>query len=281
VEGVWVALLTFLACGYFALAGFDYGVGAVLRLVGRDERERRAVLRAVTPFFLGNEVWLVAAVGVLFGAFPRLEGELLSSQHTVFAVLLAGLVCFTVAVQLRSPGWDFVLVGGALVVAAGWGVLLGRVLGGPVVLWGVGMVVLFSLHGTVFLAWRLSGELRERARRIAVLLVLPGVVFVAAALVTAGSVPAPVFGVTGVVAAGLLGGVWVALRAGRHRAAFLCSAALCALPVVGVFGARSVVTVSVMADVSTLRVLTWAAVVVVPLVLVFQWATWWMSRAAR
>lgn len=281
MEGVWIALLTFLTCGYFALAGFDYGIGAVLRLVGRDERERRAVLRAVTPFFLGNEVWLVAAVGVLFGAFPRLEGELLSSQHTVFTVLLAGLVCFTVAVQLRSPGWDFVLVGGALVVAAGWGVLLGRVLGGPAVLWGAGMVVLFSLHGAVFLAWRLSGGLRERARRIARFLVLPGVAFVAAALVTAGSVPAPVFGVTGVVAAALLGGVGVALRAGRHRAAFLCSAVLCAVPVVGVFGARSVVTVSVMADVSTLRVLTWAAVVVVPLVLVFQWATWWMSRAAR
>ncbi|MFE9743412.1 cytochrome d ubiquinol oxidase subunit II [Saccharothrix saharensis] len=276
-----MALLAFLTCGYFALAGFDYGVGVLLRLVGRDEGARRAVLRAVTPFFLGNEVWLVAAVGVLFGAFPRLEGELLSSQHTVFAVLLAGLVCFTVAVQLRSPGWDFPLVGGAVVVAAGWGVLLGRVLGGPVVLWGAGMLVLFSLHGAVFLSWRLSGGLRSRARRIAGLLVPGAAVFVVAAVVTAGSVPVPGFAVTAVVALGLLGAVWAALRVERYRLAFACSAAMCALPVLGVFGARSVVTVSVMADVSTLRVLTWAAVVVVPLVLVFQWATWWMSRAAR
>ncbi|NUT49309.1 MAG: cytochrome d ubiquinol oxidase subunit II, partial [Saccharothrix sp.] len=167
MEGVWVALLAFLTCGYFALAGFDYGVGVLLRLIGRDERSRRVVLRAVTPFFLGNEVWLVAAVGVLFGAFPRLEGELLSSQHTVFAVLLAGLVCFTVAVQLRSPAWDVPLVAGALVVAVGWGVLLGRVLGGPMVLWGAGVPVLFTWHGAVFLAWRLSGELRARAVRLA------------------------------------------------------------------------------------------------------------------
>ncbi|MCE6994543.1 cytochrome d ubiquinol oxidase subunit II [Saccharothrix sp. S26] len=281
MEGVWVALLAFLTCGYFALAGFDYGVGVLLRLVGRDEPARRAVLRAVTPFFLGNEVWLVAAVGVLFGAFPRLEGELLSSQHTVFAVLLAGLVCFTVAVQLRSPGWDVLLVGGAVVVAVAWGVLLGRVLGGPLVLWGAGMPVLFTLHGAVFLAWRLSGELRERARRIAGYLVPAAAVFVVAAVVTAGSVSAPVFGVTAVAALGLVGATWTALRAERYRAAFGCSAVLCALPVLGVFGARSVVTVSVMADVSTLRVLTWAAVVVVPLVLVFQWATWRMSRAAR
>ncbi|TQM81086.1 cytochrome d ubiquinol oxidase subunit II [Saccharothrix saharensis] len=281
MEGVWVALLAFLTCGYFALAGFDYGVGVLLRLVGRDEGDRRAVLRAVTPFFLGNEVWLVAAVGVLFGAFPRLEGELLSSQHTVFAVLLAGLVCFTVAVQLRSPGWDFPLVGGAVVVASGWGVLLGRVLGGPAVLWGAGMVVLFSLHGAVFLSWRLSGGLRSRARRVAGVLVPCAAVFVVAAVVTAGPVPVPAFGVTAVVALGLLGAVWAALRVERYRTGFACSAAICALPVLGVFGARSVVTVSVMADVSTLRVLTWAAVVVVPLVLVFQWATWWMSRAAR
>ncbi|MEU4444744.1 cytochrome d ubiquinol oxidase subunit II [Actinosynnema sp. NPDC050801] len=281
MQGVQIALLAFLTCGYFALAGFDYGVGVLLRLIGRDERSRREVLRAVTPFFLGNEVWLVAAVGVLFGAFPRLEGELLSSQHTVFTVLLAGLVCFTVAVQLRSPAWDFLLVGGALVVAAGWGVLLGRVLGGPSVLWGAGLVVLFSLHGAVFLAWRLSGGLRERATRTAVALVLPAAAFVVAAVLTAGSAPAPAFGMTAVAALALLGGVWWALRGGRHRVAFGCSAVLCALPVVGVFGARSVVTVSVMADESTLRVLTWAAVVVVPLVLVFQWATWWMSRAAR
>ncbi|WP_367132243.1 cytochrome d ubiquinol oxidase subunit II [Saccharothrix sp. HUAS TT1] len=274
-------MLAFLTCGYFALAGFDYGVGVLLRLVGRDERERRLVLRAVAPFFLGNEVWLVAAVGVLFGAFPRLEGELLSSQHTVFSVLLAGLVCFTVAVQLRSPGWDFPLVGGALVVAVGWGVLLGRVLGGPPVLWGAGLLALFTLHGAVFLAWRLPGELRERATRIAVALVLPGAGFAVAAVVTAGSVPEPAFGVTAVGALGLLGGVWAALRAGRHAVAFACSALLCALPVVGVFGAAAVVSVPVMADLPTLRVLTWAAVVVVPLVLVFQWATWRMSRAAR
>ncbi|MEU4741317.1 cytochrome d ubiquinol oxidase subunit II [Actinosynnema sp. NPDC023658] len=276
-----VALLTFLTCGYFALAGFDYGVGVLLRFIGRDERSRRVVLRAVTPFFLGNEVWLVAAVGVLFGAFPRLEGELFSSQHTVFAALLAGLVCFTAAVQLRSPAWDFPLVGGALVVAVGWGVLLGRVLGGPPVLWGAGLVALFSLHGAVFLTWRLSGDLRERAVRCARWLLLPCAAFVVAAVLTAGPVPAPAFGVTAVAALGLLVGARVALRAGRWRAAFGCSAALCALPVVGVFGARSVVTASVMADVASLRVLTWAAVVVVPLVLVFQWATWWMSRAAR
>lgn len=281
METVWVVLLAVLTCGYFALAGFDYGVGVLLRVLARDERERRLVLRAMTPFLLGNEVWLVAAVGVLFGAFPRLEGELLSSQHTAFTVLLVALVAFTAAVQLRSPGWDPVLVGAALLVAVGWGVLLGRVLGGPVALWAVGLPVLFALHGAVFLAWRLTGDLRARASRCALALAPAGAVFAVAATLTAGEVPEPAYGLAAVAAVALSGGAWLAVRGGRWRAAFGCTAALCALPVVAVFGARDVVTTSVMADLPTLRALGWVALAVLPLVLVFQWTTWWVHRAPR
>ncbi|GAA1307347.1 cytochrome d ubiquinol oxidase subunit II [Saccharothrix xinjiangensis] len=281
MEKVWVVLLTVLTCGYFALAGFDYGVGVLLRAFARDERERRLVLRAMTPFFLGNEVWLVAAVGVLFGAFPRLEGELLSSQHTAFTVLLVALVAFTAAVQLRSPAWDPVLVGAALLVAVAWGVLLGRVLGGPAWLWAAGLPALFALHGVVFLAWRLRGDLRARAARWALALAPAAAVFTVAAALTAGAVPEPAYGLAAAVALALLGGAWLAVRAGRWRAAFGCTAALCALPVVAVFGARDVVTTSVMADLPTLRALGWVALAVLPLVLLFQWTTWWAHRVPR
>lgn len=275
----WIVLLGFLTCGYFALAGFDYGVGVLLRLLARDEPERRAVLRAVTPFVLGNEVWLVAAVGVLFGAFPRLEGELLSAHHTAFTVLLTALVAFTAAVQLRSPAWDVVLAGSALVVAVAWGVVLGRVLGGPVVLWGAGLPLLFALHGAVFLAWRLDGDLRRRALRWATALVVPVAVFAVAAPALAGPVRTPAYGLTAVAALALLGGAWLALRSGRRRVAFGCTALVCALPVVGVFGAQEVVTREVMAGLPTLRALGWVALLVLPLVLLFQWTTWWVHRA--
>ena len=96
METLWLLVLGTLTVGYFALAGFDYGTGLLLPFRGKDE-----ALHRMTPFFLGNEVWLVAAIGVLFAAFPRLEGELLSGAHSTFTLVLAGLVLFMAAVQLR------------------------------------------------------------------------------------------------------------------------------------------------------------------------------------
>ncbi|WP_309117132.1 cytochrome d ubiquinol oxidase subunit II [Saccharothrix sp.] len=281
MEGVWVALLGLLTAGYFALAGFDYGVGLLYRFLGRDEAERARVLRAMTPFFLGNEVWLVAAVGVLFGAFPRLEGELLSEHRIAFVIVLVGLVLFTAAVQLRiGPFWDVFVVGGALVVAVGWGVLLADVLGGPPVLWAFGLVSLFLLHGAVFLAWRLDD--RARVLVVARVLFAPVGLFVVAAVFLRGPVALPAVGLAGaVVALAGLAGAWFALRARAFRVAFLCTAVVCAVPALAVFGARGVVTPGVMSHTPTLQALGWVAAVVLPLVLVFQWATWRLSRAAR
>ncbi|MBB5956191.1 cytochrome d ubiquinol oxidase subunit II [Saccharothrix tamanrassetensis] len=283
MEGLWVALLGLLTAGYFALAGFDYGVGLLFRFVGRDEAERTGVIRTMTPFFLGNEVWLVAAVGVLFGAFPRLEGELLSAHHGSFVTILVGLVMFTAAVQLRShPLWDVPLVAGALIVAAGWGVLLGNVLGGPPFLWAAGLVTMFLLHGAVFLTWRLHGPLRSRAVLLARVLIAPSAAFVVAAVLLSGPVQAPTYGWAGAtLVLFLLGGTWPALRRRLYLLAFLCTATTCAVPALAVFGAQAVVTTETMSHAPTLEALTWPALAVLPLVLVFQWTTWWMSRATR
>ncbi|MEU7475696.1 cytochrome d ubiquinol oxidase subunit II [Lentzea sp. NPDC042327] len=142
MEALWLTVLGTLTAGYFALAGFDYGSGLLLPFRRRDE-----VLRRMTPFFLGNEVWLVAAVGVLFAAFPRLEGELLSGAHSVFTLVLAGLVLFMAAVQLRL--WWWLVFTGALAVSVGWGLFLAHLLDAP---WPVALVmpVLFAVHGWVF-----------------------------------------------------------------------------------------------------------------------------------
>ena len=142
MEMLWLTVLGVLAAGYFALAGFDYGTGLLLPFT-----DRTRALRRMTPFFLGNEVWLVAAIGVLFAAFPRLEGELLSGAHSTFTLTLAGLVLFMAAVQLRLWWWLVFL--GALTVSAGWGLFLAHLLDAP---WPVAltMPVLFAVHGWVF-----------------------------------------------------------------------------------------------------------------------------------
>ena len=280
METLWIVLLGLLTAGYFALGGFDYGTALLFRFVGRDEPERSRALGAMTPFVLGNEVWLVAAIGVLFGAFPRLEGELLSGHHGTFVVVVTGLVVFTASVQLRgnSPAWDVPLIAGALLVAVGRGWLAADLTGAPGPLWSAGVVALFALHGATFLAWRLPGRSGERARALARSLVLPCGVFVPAVVPLAGPVRHPGVALIGAVAVlVLLLGSWVA----SGRTSFTCTALACALPVPVVFAAQDVVHVETMAHTTTLTVLAPVALVVLPLVLLFQWTTWWVFRVRR
>ncbi|WP_443111297.1 cytochrome d ubiquinol oxidase subunit II [Amycolatopsis sp. A1MSW2902] len=214
---IWWGVLGLLLGGYFALAGYDYGVGMLLPALSRDEAGQRRVLGAVGPFFLANEVWLVAAVGVLFGAFPHLEGRVFAGAYVLIVLLLLGLVTFTAAVQLRSRhpegnrrGWTFAITAGALVTAVSWGLFLGNLVRGlpldaqgrPVddvlalfnpyaVLWGLGFVALFCLQGLVFLAVRGPGRVRRLTRSFLL--------------------PVGVFLVTATVWGAFFGGSWAAL----------------------------------------------------------------------
>jgi cytochrome d ubiquinol oxidase subunit II len=88
-----IVLLAILFCGYFVLGGLDYGVALVAN--GRAELDR------IAPFFLGNEVWLVAAIGLLFGAFPTDEGLLLGAYRVPVALALIGVVVVTATFGLR------------------------------------------------------------------------------------------------------------------------------------------------------------------------------------
>lgn len=157
---LWWSVLGLLIAAYFALAGYDYGLGMLLRGFGGDQRR---VLGSLGPFFLANEVWLVAAVGVLFGSFPHLEGRVFTGAYVLVVTLLLGLVTFTASVQLRGRNpetrgalWSFGIGAGALVTAVSWGLFLGNLVRGvPVgdvlglfnpyaVLWGAGFVALVA-----------------------------------------------------------------------------------------------------------------------------------------
>ncbi|SMD15989.1 cytochrome d ubiquinol oxidase subunit II [Kibdelosporangium aridum] len=206
MDFLWIVTLAVLAAGYFALAGYDYGTGILLRLIGRDEPERRKVLGTLGPLFLGNEVWLVALAGVLLGVFPQFEGRLFSGAYPVVLAIVLGVIVFTVAAQLRGrlgigrkPFWDSMIAVGAGVTAIAWGVLLGAMLEGlplgadgyptgdfsglvdsGTVLFGALMFALFTLHGAAFVAARSTDRLAARGKRIARLLIAPSVMAVLA-----------------------------------------------------------------------------------------------------
>ncbi|MEU4232080.1 cytochrome d ubiquinol oxidase subunit II [Nonomuraea sp. NPDC026600] len=170
-----ILILAFFALGYLVLAGADIGVGMVLPYLGRGADERREAIAAIAPFFLGNEVWLVAAAGVLAGLFPSLEGSLLSGNYSLVVALLLSWVIRDMGLWLRGrlPGvrwqgfWDGAVVVGSWGLALSWGSLLSDVLlglHGPIALLPALLVAaLFATHGLSFAALRLRGVLRARA----------------------------------------------------------------------------------------------------------------------
>ncbi|GAA1832518.1 cytochrome d ubiquinol oxidase subunit II [Microlunatus capsulatus] len=191
---VWFVLIAFFWVGYFVLEGFDFGVGMLLHVIGRNDRERRQVLNTIGPHFDGNEVWLIVAGGATFAAFPEWYATLFSGFYLPLLAILAALIIRLVAIDYRSKRreiawrrrWDVAIVVGSAVPSLLWGVAFGNLLRGvPIdadgqyvgglvnllnpfaLLTGLVTLSLFLLHGAVFVALKTDGEVRRRAGRVA------------------------------------------------------------------------------------------------------------------
>lgn len=176
------------------LEGFDFGIGILLPFLGKNDGERRMIYNAIGPFWDGNEVWLITAGGAIFAAFPILYAALFSSFYLEMFAILVALVLRGAAFEFRSrresPGWrsfwDWMMFVGSLLPSFFWGVIISNLLRGiPInasmnyaggvwnllnlqaLLYGVLFVLVFTMHGAVFLDLRVTGVLRERTRRVA------------------------------------------------------------------------------------------------------------------
>ena len=183
---LWFVLVTILFIGYFILEGFDYGVGILMPLLGKSDRERRMIINTIGPVWDGNEVWLLTAGGAIFAAFPMWYATMFSGFYIALALMLLALIFRGVAIEFRSknryPGWrttwDWIIFGGSLIPALLWGVALGNLLRGvPIdanmnyvgnffyllnpysLLGGITMLSVFILHGAIFLALKTEDKL--------------------------------------------------------------------------------------------------------------------------
>jgi cytochrome d ubiquinol oxidase subunit II len=274
---VWYAVLAAMLTTYAVLDGFDLGAGIVQFLVARTEAERRTVIAAIGPFWDGNEVWLIAAGGVFFFAFPpayaaAFSGLYLPLMVVLWLVILRGL-SIELGGQLDSPLWrrafDATFAGSSATLAVVLGVALGNVVRGvpldatgyfhedlfggpagaidPFTAWtGAFALIALGAHGATFLAWKTEGALGERSsawarRGYGALL---GLVVVATAIVV---LRAPAFAPSVADRPWLwplpllsLGAAWSVrryLRDGRRLAAFLASCVFIASMLVATAGA--------------------------------------------
>jgi cytochrome d ubiquinol oxidase subunit II len=262
---IWFILIAVLWTGYFVLEGFDFGVGILVPLIGRNEPERRAMLRTIGPVWDGNEVWLIVAGGATFAAFPEWYATLFSGFYIALFAILVALIFRGIAIEYRNKRssvawrtrWDWAIAIGSFVPALLWGVAFGNIVQGvPIdadkefsgtfftllnpfaLLAGVTTLLLFVTHGAVFLALKTEGEIRDRANRAAWLVGLPTALVAVAFLAWVQLIRGDALSIAAaVLAAGAFVGGIAANRLRHEGWAFVGTAAAIALAVVSLFAA--------------------------------------------
>src|SRR5438046_8622542 len=135
---IWFWLVALMIAIYVLLDGFDLGAGAIHLFVAKTDEERRQVLASIGPVWDGNEVWLLAAGGTLYFAFPSLYSSSFSGFYLPLMIVLWLLILRGIAIEFRNhvespvwqPLWDVVFAGASGLLEIFFGAALGNVVRG-------------------------------------------------------------------------------------------------------------------------------------------------------
>lgn len=263
---LWFILVAVLFIGYFTLEGFDFGVGMLLPVLAKDEKERRVMYNTVGPVWDGNEVWVLTAGGAIFAAFPEWYATLFSGFYLALLLILVALIVRNLAFDYRGKKdddtwrarWDWALIIGSFLPALLWGVAFANIVAGvPIdenkeytgtlltllnpfgLLGGLVTLTLFLTHGAMFIALKTDGEIRGRARALSIKLGLVAavlaVIFLLWTLVKIDFKVGPLLFFV-IAAVALLGGIFMATKA-RDGWAFTGTFVTIAFAIAGLFWA--------------------------------------------
>jgi cytochrome d ubiquinol oxidase subunit II len=318
LETIWFVLWGVLWAVYFMLDGFDLGLGTLMPFLAQDETDRRLIYRAMGPFWDGNEVWLITAGGVTFAAFPTTYAVMFSGLYSalmliLFALILRG-VSFAFREAVASPAWrrlwDYCLIFGSFLPALLFGVAFANLFQGiPIdaagvfqgnlltlinpygVAGGLLFVLLFLVHGSLWLAVKSEGQLHRRAaqmaKRLWPLLLVMAVLFLLATqrqtFLYDNYLAHPVlFLIVAITVAALLLIRWFMKRGQWWRAWFASSATIVGATLFGVVGlypnllkssldpAHSLTIYNSASSPLTLKIMLIVALTFVPLVIAYQ-----------
>ncbi|QNE76179.1 cytochrome d ubiquinol oxidase subunit II [Streptomyces finlayi] len=319
LHDVWFVLIAVLWIGYFFLEGFDFGIGVLTKVLARDRKERRVLINTIGPVWDGNEVWLLTAGGATFAAFPEWYATLFSGFYLPLLVILLCLIVRGVAFEYRSKrpedtwqtNWEHAIFWTSLIPAVLWGVAFGNIVRGVKIdadmeyvgslgdllnpyalLGGLVTLFLFTFHGTVFAGLKTVGDIRERARRLALKLgpvtAVLALVFLTWTQLDNGdgwSLLAMIVAAVALVAA------IVAVAVGREGWSFALSGLTIVAAVAMLFltlfpnvmpsslnEAWNLTVTNASSTPYTLTIMTWCAGIATPLVLLYQSWTYWVFR---
>lgn len=320
---LWFGIVGFFFIGYFVLDGFDFGVGMSLPFLAKDDTDKRVMINTIGPVWDLNETWLIVAGASLFAAFPYWYATLFDGFYLALLLILLALIVRGVSFEYRRLGrsekwknwFDWMIIVGSALPALLWGVAFANIIQGVAIdetgtyigtlfdllnpyglLGGLTTLMLFFTHGVQFVALKTDGELRQRARSLAIRSGLITIVVAASFLVWTvlqhlDIAHLPVLVGLAAAAAVALIGSWVANRAGAEKWAFGLMAATITFAVGSILAALypnvmpstidpaySLTIANASSSQYTLEVMTWVAVIMLPLVLAYQGFTYWVFR---
>jgi cytochrome bd ubiquinol oxidase subunit II len=200
---LWFCIVAVMLAAYVVLDGFDIGAGIIHLVAARTDNDRRKILRSIGPVWDGNEVWLLAAGGALYFAFPQLYASSFSGFYLPLMIVLWLLMLRAIGLEFRShlgeTVWkqflDAVFAVSSILLAIFYGAALGNVVRGVplgadhyfflplftnwrvgpspgildwyTVLSGVLALVALGAHGAHYVAVKTDGDLNARCRNIA------------------------------------------------------------------------------------------------------------------
>jgi cytochrome d ubiquinol oxidase subunit II len=319
LQDIWFLVVGFLFIGYFVLDGFDFGVGMSLPILGKDDTDRRVLINTIGPVWDLNETWVLVAGASLFAAFPEWYASLFSGFYLPLLLILLALIARGVAFEYRGKGqtlrwkstFDWMIVIGSALPALLWGVAFSNIVQGvPLnadhvytgtlftllnpygLLGGLVTLTLFWLHGLIFITLKTDGDIKVRARALAIKVGVVCTVLAASFLLWTLFAHFTVLGLalTAIAALALIA-AQVANLKNRDGVAFsllvvtiiTAVGALFAALYPNVFPSTTDAAFSLTVDNArssdyTLGVMSWVAVIMIPLVLAYQGWTYWVFK---
>ncbi|PYX39985.1 MAG: cytochrome d ubiquinol oxidase subunit II, partial [Acidobacteria bacterium] len=203
---VWFIIVSVMIAAYVVLDGFDLGAGVIYLMAGRTRDDRRKILRSIGPVWDGNEVWLLAAGGTLYFAYPQLYASAFSGFYLPLMIVLWLLMLRGIGIELRAhmenPVWqgffDVIFCFSSALLTIFFGAALGNVIRGVplgpdgyffeplwtnfrlgahpgildwyTVLAGLVALVTLTVHGALYVTLKTDGEVALRTRNLSLAL---------------------------------------------------------------------------------------------------------------
>ncbi len=174
---LWFVLVFVLFTGYAVLDGFDLGTGFWYSFLPSKE-SKKEVVEYISPFWDGNEVWLLTGGGALFAAFPPVYAATFSGFYMAMMLVMFGLFFRALGIEFGDnvenekwiKGWGRSFAIGSILPSILFGVAIGNVVRGiPLdtngdytatffhllnpfsLLFGVASLAMFATHGAAFI----------------------------------------------------------------------------------------------------------------------------------